>query len=115
MLLSPHLAPAFATLALAVLLLWVPAPAVRGNRDWAWCAGLLVACVAALASGVLDWRGVVATAGYVALALDHRQSDEGLGAGQVDPAALQHVLVFQGHRRGHGTLAVVIGLAHSLD
>lgn len=74
MLLAPHLAPAFGTLALAVLLLWVPAPAVRGNLDWAWCAGLVVACVAALASGVLDWRGVAATAGYLALAFGARES-----------------------------------------
>lgn len=75
MLLSPHLAPAFGTLALAVLLLWVPAPAVRGNRDWAWCASLLVACVAGLASGVLDWRGCAFTAGYVALAFAARTSE----------------------------------------
>ena len=75
MLLAPHLAPAFGALALAVLLLWVPAPAVRGNRDWAWCAGLLVACVAGLASGVLDWRGVVATAAYLALAFGARASE----------------------------------------
>lgn len=67
--------PAFVALALAVLALWIPAPAVRGNRDWLWCAGLLVACVAGLATGVLDWRGVAVTAVCLALALAARMGD----------------------------------------
>jgi len=65
----------FGALALAVLALWLPAPAVRGNRDWFWCAGLLVACVAGLATGVLDWRGVAVTAVYLALAFGARTSE----------------------------------------
>ncbi|WEM94421.1 hypothetical protein P0M04_23415 [Telluria mixta] len=72
---APDPSLAFGALALAVLALWIPAPAVRGNRDWAWCAGLLVACVAGLATGVLDWRGVAVTAGYLALALGARTGD----------------------------------------
>ncbi|WP_083684684.1 CPBP family intramembrane glutamic endopeptidase [Massilia putida] len=68
MLLDPHVAPAFGALALAVLLLWCPAPAVRGNRDWAWVAGLLVACAVGKASDVLDGRGLAAIFFYLALA-----------------------------------------------
>ena len=74
MVLAPDVFPAFALLALAILLLWVPAPAVRGNRDWAWCAGLLLACVAGLATHVLDWRGLVVVAVFVALAVAARTS-----------------------------------------
>lgn len=73
--LAPHLMPAFGLLLLAVLLLWCPAPAVRGHRGWAWCAGLGLACVAGWASGVLDWRGVAATVVYLALALGARTSE----------------------------------------
>jgi membrane protease YdiL (CAAX protease family) len=74
MALAPDVFPTFGLLALAVLLLWVPAPAVRGNRDWAWAAGLLVACVAGLATGVLDWRGLAAVGACVALAIGARTS-----------------------------------------
>jgi hypothetical protein len=73
--LAPDLSLAFGALALAVLTLWMPAPAVRGNRDWAWYAGLLVACAAGLATGVLDWRGLAVTAGYLALAFGARARD----------------------------------------
>ncbi|KGF83406.1 hypothetical protein IA69_00970 [Massilia sp. JS1662] len=72
---APDLSLAFGALALAVLTLWIPAPAVRGNRDWAWCAGLLAACVAGLAMNMLDWRGVAVTAVYLALALGARTSE----------------------------------------
>jgi membrane protease YdiL (CAAX protease family) len=72
MLLAPHLMPALGALALAVALLWVPPPG--GHRDWLWCVGLFVACVAALASGVLDWRGAVAVCAYLALAFGARAS-----------------------------------------
>jgi len=72
---APDLLFALGALALAVLALWIPAPAVRGNRDWAWCAGLLVACVAGLATGVLDWRGVAVSAVYLALALGARTGE----------------------------------------
>ena len=71
---APDVFPTFGLLALAVLLLWVPAPAVRGNRDWAWGAGLLFACAAGLAARVLDWRGLAVVAVYVALALGARTS-----------------------------------------
>jgi membrane protease YdiL (CAAX protease family) len=72
--LAPELLPAFGALALAVLALWIPAPAVRGNRDWAWCAGVLVACAAAKATGVIDARGLAATFFYLALAFGARDS-----------------------------------------
>jgi hypothetical protein len=75
MLLDPHSMPAFGALALAILLLWCPAPAVRGNRDWAWLAGLLLACAIGTASGVLDARGVAAVLFYLALALSARSSE----------------------------------------
>src|SRR5262249_44370745 len=37
----------------------------------------------------------------VALALHHRQPDQRLRAGQVDPAAFQYVFVVQGYSDGH--------------
>ena len=72
---APNPSLALGALALAVLTLWIPAPAVRGNRDGAWCVGLLVACVAGLAMKMLDWRGVAVTAVCLALALGARTSD----------------------------------------
>jgi membrane protease YdiL (CAAX protease family) len=72
--LAPEILPAFGALALAVLLLWVPAPAVRGHRDWSWGAGLVLACGAGLAARVLDWRGLLAVVAYVALAVGARAS-----------------------------------------
>jgi uncharacterized protein len=74
MLPDPHSMAAFGALALAILLLWVPAPPVRGNREWAWVAGLLLACVAGLMSGVLDWRAPAGIAVYLALAFGARAS-----------------------------------------
>jgi membrane protease YdiL (CAAX protease family) len=72
--------PAFGALALAVALLWGPGarpavPPLRGQRDWAWCAGLLLACIAGKASGVLDWSGIAATFFYLALAFVARASE----------------------------------------
>lgn len=64
----------FGLLALTVLLLWVPAPAIRGRRDWAWCPGLALACVAGLASGVLDWRAPLWILAYAALAIAAREA-----------------------------------------
>ena len=75
MLLDPHLTPAFGALALAIVLLWCPAPAVRGNRDWAWLAGLLLACALGQASGVLDARGLAAVFVYLALAFGAQASE----------------------------------------
>jgi membrane protease YdiL (CAAX protease family) len=71
---DPHSMPAFGALALAILLLWCPAPAVRGNRDWAWIAGLLLACAAGKATGVLDARGLAAVFVYLALAFGAQAS-----------------------------------------
>jgi len=75
MLLAPDLVPAFGALALAVVSLWLPLPPLRGQRDWAWCAGLLLACAAGKATGVLDASGVAATFFYAALALRARASE----------------------------------------
>jgi hypothetical protein len=75
MLLAPGLMPAFGALAVAVVLLWIQAPAVRGNRDWAWCAGLLLACAAGKGTGVLDASGLAATLFYLALAFGARASE----------------------------------------
>jgi len=72
---APDLALAFGALALAVLALWIPAPAVRGNGDWLWCAALLVACAVGKAVGVLDARGLAATFFYLALAFGARASE----------------------------------------
>jgi hypothetical protein len=58
----------FGLLALTVLSLWIPAPAIRGVRAWPWCLGLLLASAAGLAGGLLDWRAPVCIAGYAALA-----------------------------------------------
>jgi hypothetical protein len=75
MLLAPDLAPAFGALALAVVSLWLPVPPLRGQRDWAWCAGLLLACAAGKATGVLDASGFAATFFYAALAMRARASE----------------------------------------
>ena len=48
---APDLMPAFGALALAVLALWMPAPAVRGNRDWLWCGALTVTGVLMIVTG----------------------------------------------------------------
>jgi membrane protease YdiL (CAAX protease family) len=72
--LAPDLMLACGALALAVLALWLPAPAVRGQRDWAWCVALLVACAVATAAGVLDGRGLAVTFCYLALAFGARAS-----------------------------------------
>ena len=74
MTIAPDVFPTFGLLALAVLLLWVPAPAVRGNRDWAWAAALGFACGVGFAARVLDWRGLVVTGVYLALAVGARMS-----------------------------------------
>ena len=63
---------AFAALALAVLLPW--APPIRGRRDWTWCAGLLVACLAGLLSGAVDWRAPVSATLFAALAWRAREA-----------------------------------------
>jgi membrane protease YdiL (CAAX protease family) len=69
---DPRILPTFACLALAVLLLWVPAPAIRNQRGWAWCPGLALACAVALADGLLDWRAPLWILLYVGLACGAR-------------------------------------------
>lgn len=65
---SPNVLISFGLLALTVILLWVPASTVRGRRDWPWCSGLLLSCIAGLAGGILDWRAPVCIGAYAALA-----------------------------------------------
>jgi membrane protease YdiL (CAAX protease family) len=72
MILSPAFLLAFGTLALAVMLLW--APAIRGNREWGWCTGLALACLAGLHAGYLDWRAPLWIAAYAALACGARRA-----------------------------------------
>lgn len=71
---APSILLTFGLLALTVLLLWVPAPAIRGGRDWAWCPGLALACAAGLAGGVLDWRAPLWILAYAALAIAAREA-----------------------------------------
>ncbi|WP_306396738.1 CPBP family intramembrane glutamic endopeptidase [Telluria beijingensis] len=65
---TPDILITFGLLATTILLLWVPVPAIRGTRCWAWCAGLVLACGAGLAAGILDWRAPFAIAAFAALA-----------------------------------------------
>jgi membrane protease YdiL (CAAX protease family) len=74
MLPDPNVLLTFGLLALAVLLLWVPAPAIRGNRSWPWGLGLVLACAAGLAGGLLDWRAPLWIAAYAALAWSAREA-----------------------------------------
>ena len=71
---APGIFLTFGLLALTVLLLWVPAPAIRGRRDWAWCPGLALACAAGLAGGVLDWRAPLWILACAALAVGARKA-----------------------------------------
>lgn len=64
----------FGLLAMTIILLWVPVPAIRGVRCWAWCAGLVLACGAGLAGGILDGRALAAIAVYIALAVGARDA-----------------------------------------
>jgi membrane protease YdiL (CAAX protease family) len=69
---EPALLFAFALTALAVLLLW--APPFRGGRDWTWCAGLVLVCLAGLGAGYMDWRAPACVAVYAALAWRAREA-----------------------------------------
>lgn len=62
----------FAVTAVAVLLLW--APPVRGRREWSWCAGLILVCLAGLGAGYMDWRAPACVAVYAALAWRAREA-----------------------------------------
>lgn len=66
--LPQYLPVLLAAWSLAVISLWVPAPAIRGNRDWMWAPALALACAVGVSTDCLDWRGLVAVAAYAALA-----------------------------------------------
>jgi membrane protease YdiL (CAAX protease family) len=70
---SPTFYAVFGALAIAVLLVW--APPVAGKRDGGWIAGLVLACLAGLAAGYLDWRAPLAAVAYGALAWRARQAE----------------------------------------
>ena len=69
-----HILLTFGLLALTVVLLWVPVPAMRGNRSWPWCGGLVLATGAGLAGGILDWRAPLSIAVFAAFAWGARQA-----------------------------------------
>jgi len=66
--------PSFGALALAVLLLW--APPIRGRRDWTWCTGLALVCLAGIATDSLDWRAPLFVGGFAALAWQAREAQQ---------------------------------------
>ncbi|MGO4476995.1 lysostaphin resistance A-like protein [Massilia sp. 2TAF26] len=72
--LSSAILPSFGALALAVLLLW--APPIRGRRDWTWCTGLALVCLAGIATGSLDWRAPLFVGGFAALAWQAREAQQ---------------------------------------
>lgn len=74
MTIAPHILLTFGLLALAVVLLWVPLPGVRGNRSWPWCGALVLAIGAGLYGGILDWRAPVSIAVFAALAWGAREA-----------------------------------------
>lgn len=69
-----HVLLTFGLLALTVLSLWAPLPAIRGNRAWPWCGGLVLAILAGLQGGILDWRAPLSIAVFVALAWGAREA-----------------------------------------
>lgn len=75
MTIPPHILLTFGLLAMTVILLWVPLPAIRGNRAWPWCGGLVLAIGAGLYGGILDWRALVSIAVFAALAWGAREAD----------------------------------------
>jgi membrane protease YdiL (CAAX protease family) len=72
---SPAFILTYATLALTVLLLW--APPLDGKRLAAWPVGLLLACLAGLWAGFLDWRAPLWIAAYAGLAWWARSAQQG--------------------------------------
>jgi membrane protease YdiL (CAAX protease family) len=56
----------FGLLALSVLALWVPVPAIKNSREWLWCGTLAAAVVSGLAGGIL---GILAPCWVLLLAL----------------------------------------------
>jgi len=69
---DPALLFTFAVTAAAVLLLW--APAARGRRDWTWCTGLALVCLAGLGTGYMDWRAPLCVAVFAVLAWRAREA-----------------------------------------
>jgi len=69
-----HVLLTFGLLALTVVSLWAPLPAIRGNRAWPWCGGLVLATLAGLHGGILDWRAPLSIAVFTALAWAAREA-----------------------------------------
>lgn len=66
----------FGLLALTLLLLWAPVPAIRGDRNWGWYPALALASAVGAAGGLLDWRALVAIAAYTLLARSARDANQ---------------------------------------
>lgn len=64
---DPTIVLTFGLLALAVLLLWVPAP--ERMRAWPSAAALAAACAIGLYGGLLDWRAPLAIMAYAGVAI----------------------------------------------
>lgn len=74
MTITPHLLSTFGLLAMTIVLLWIPLPAIRGNRASLWCGGLVLAIGAGLHGGILDWRAPLSIAVFAALAWSAREA-----------------------------------------
>lgn len=75
MTIAPPILLTFGLLALTVILLWLPLPAIRGNRVWPWCGALVLAIAAGMQGGILDWRAPVSIAVFGALAWGARKAE----------------------------------------
>jgi len=64
----------FGLLALTLVLLWAPVPAIRGDRNWGWYPALALASAVGAAGGLIDWRALVAIAAYTLLARSARDA-----------------------------------------
>ena len=69
-----HVLLTFGLLALTVVSLWAPLPAIRGNRAWPWCGGLVLATLAGLHGGILDWRAPLSIVVFATLAWAAREA-----------------------------------------
>jgi membrane protease YdiL (CAAX protease family) len=69
---TPSFLPVFGVWALAVLSLWAPAPAIRGDTAWLWRPAIALACAAGWLGGYLDGRALLVVALYGVLAWSAR-------------------------------------------
>jgi membrane protease YdiL (CAAX protease family) len=72
---NPAFLLVFGILALTVLSLWAPPLSGKRGLGLGWGSGLVLACLAGLYAGYLDWRAPLWIAAYAALACWARQAD----------------------------------------